>query len=159
MPRITTFLAYDDQAEEAAMFYVSIFKNSKILKTTRYGESGPGPKGSVMAVEFQLDAQKYVAMNGGPHFKFTDGISLSIDCKTQKEVDEYSEKLCSGGGEQGPCGWVTDKFGLSWQVNPSILGEMLGDSDPAKAKRVMDAMLKMKKLDVEGLKKAYAGGP
>src|SRR6266403_1878852 len=159
MPRITTFLAYDDQAEEAAMFYVSIFKNSKILKTTRYSESGPGPKGSVMAVEFQLDAQKYVAMNGGPHFKFTDGISLSIDCKTQKEVDEYSEKLCSGGGEQGPCGWVTDQFGLSWQVNPSILGEMLGDSDPAKAKRVMDAMLKMKKLDIEGLKKAYAGGP
>ena len=107
-----------------------------------------------MVVEFQLDGQEFVAMNGGPHFKFTDGISLSVDCKTQEEVDEYSEKLSAGGGEQGPCGWVTDKFGLSWQVNPSILGEMLGDSDPAKANRVMKAMLEMKKIDIAGLQRA-----
>jgi predicted 3-demethylubiquinone-9 3-methyltransferase (glyoxalase superfamily) len=158
MPKITTLLAYDDRAEEAAKFYVSIFKNSKIVKTSRYGDAGPGPKGGVMTVEFQLDGQDFVALNGGPHFKFTEGVSLSVDCKTQAEVDEYSNKLSSGGGEQGPCGWVTDKFGLSWQVNPSILGQMLGDSDPAKAKRVMEAMLKMKKIDIEGLKKAYAGG-
>lgn len=158
MPKITTFLAFDDRAEEAAKFYVSVFKNSKIVKTTRYGDAGPGPKGGVMTVVFQLDGQEFVAMNGGPHFKFTDGISLSVNCKTQKEVDEYSDKLSSGGGEQGPCGWVTDKFGLSWQVNPAILSEMLDDSDPAKAKRVMEAMLKMKKIDIEGLKKAYAGG-
>ncbi len=134
MPRITTFLAYDDQAEEAAMFYVSIFKNSKILKTTRYGESGPGPKGSVMTVEFQLDAQKYVAMNGGPHFKFTDGISLSIDCKTQKEVDEYSEKLCSGGGEQGPCGWVTDLVGADLRDDDRCRAPL--ESRPAKRRFV-----------------------
>jgi predicted 3-demethylubiquinone-9 3-methyltransferase (glyoxalase superfamily) len=158
MPKITTFLAFDDRAEEAAKFYVSIFKNSKIVKTVRYGDAGPGPKGGVMTVVFQLDGQEFVGLNGGPHFKFTDAISLSVDCKTQKEVDEYSEKLASGGGQQGPCGWVTDKFGLSWQVNPSILGEMLGDSDPAKAKRVMEAMLGMKKIDIEGLKTAYAGG-
>ncbi len=158
MPRITTFLAFDDRAEEAAKFYVSIFRNSKVTKTTRYGAAGPGPKGSVMTVEFRLDGQEFVAMNGGPHFRFTDGISLSVDCKTQREVDEYSDKLSSGGGEQGPCGWVTDKFGLSWQVNAAILGEMLGGSDPAKAKRVMEAMLKMKKIDIEALKKAYAGG-
>jgi predicted 3-demethylubiquinone-9 3-methyltransferase (glyoxalase superfamily) len=157
MPKITTFLAYDDQAEQAAKFYVSIFKNSKIVKTTPYGEAGPGPKGSVMVVQFQLDGQDYVAMNGGPHFKFTDGISLSVDCKTQAEVDDYSAKLSAGGGEVGPCGWVRDKFGLWWQVNPTILGEMIGDSDPAKADRVMKAMMKMKKIDIETLKKAYAG--
>lgn len=158
MPKITTFLVFDDRAEEAAKFYVSIFRNSEIVKTIRYDAVGPGPDGAVMTVVFQLDGQEFVAMNGGPHFKFTDGISLSVDCKTQKEVDEYSDKLSSGGGEQGPCGWVTDKFGLSWQVNPSILSEMLGDSDPAKANRVMEAMLKMQKIDIEGLKKAYAGG-
>jgi predicted 3-demethylubiquinone-9 3-methyltransferase (glyoxalase superfamily) len=157
MPKITTFLAFDDRAEEAAKFYVSIFKNSEIVKTTRYGDAGPGVKGSVMVVVFKLDGQELAAMNGGPHFKLTDGISLSVDCKTQKEVDDYSEKLTSGGGQQGPCGWVTDKFGLSWQINPSILGEMLGDPDPAKARRVMEAMLTMKKIDIEALKKAYAG--
>jgi predicted 3-demethylubiquinone-9 3-methyltransferase (glyoxalase superfamily) len=158
MPKITTFLGFNDRAEEAAKFYASIFKNSKIVKTVCYGDAGPGPKGGVMTVVFQLDGQELVALNGGPHFKFTDAMSLSVDCKTQKEVDEYSDKLSSGGGEQGPCGWVTDKFGLSWQVNPSILGEMMGDPDPAKAKRVMEAMLKMKKIDIEALKKAYAGG-
>lgn len=155
MQKITTFLAFNDRAEEAAKFYVSIFKNSKIVKTTRYGDAGPGSQGGVMVVEFQLEGQQFVAMNGGPHFKFTDGISLSVDCKTQKEVDQYSEKLSSGGGQQGPCGWVTDKFGVSWQVNPSILGQMLGDPDPAKAKRVMEAMLRMKKIDIEALKRAY----
>jgi len=111
-----------------------------------------------MTVVFQLDGQQFVALNGGPHFKFTDAISLSVECKTQKEVDEYSDKLTSGGGEQGPCGWVTDKFGVSWQVNPSILEGMLDDSDPVRARRVMEAMLKMKKIDIEGLKRAYVGG-
>ena len=157
MPKITTFLAYDHQAEQAAELYVSVFKNSKIVKITRYGAAGPGPKGSVMVVQFQLDGQDYVAMNGGPHFKFTDGISLSVDCKTQVEVDDYSAKLSAGGGEVGPCGWVRDKFGLSWQVNPTVLGEMIGDSDQAKADRVMKAMMKMTKIDIETLKKAYAG--
>jgi predicted 3-demethylubiquinone-9 3-methyltransferase (glyoxalase superfamily) len=157
MPKITTFLAYDNQAEQAAEFYVSIFKNSKIVKTTRYGDAGPGPKGSVMVVQFQLDGQHYVAMNGGPHFKFTDGVSLTVDCKNQAEVDEYSAKLSAGGGEVGPCGWVRDKFGLWWQVNPTVLGEMIGDTDQAKADRVMKAMMKMKKIDIETLKKAYAG--
>jgi predicted 3-demethylubiquinone-9 3-methyltransferase (glyoxalase superfamily) len=158
MPKITTFLAYDDKAEDAAKFYVSIFKNSKIVKTTLYGDAGPGPKGSVMVVEFALDGQHFVALNGGPHFQFTDGVSLSVDCKNQAEVDEYSQKLSSGGGEVGPCGWIRDKFGLWWQVNPSILSEMISDPDPAKSKRVMEAMMKMKKIDIEGLKKAYAGG-
>jgi len=157
MPKITTFLAYDHQAEQAAELYVSVFKNSKIVKITRYGAAGPGPKGSVMVVQFQLDGQDYVAMNGGFHFKFTDGVSLSVDCKTQAEVDEYSAKLSAGGGEVGPCGWVRDKFGLWWQVNPTVLGEMIGDADQAKADRVMKAMMKMTKIDVETLKKAYAG--
>jgi predicted 3-demethylubiquinone-9 3-methyltransferase (glyoxalase superfamily) len=157
MPKITTFLTFDDRAEEAAKFYVSIFPNSKVRRTTHYGDAGPGPKGSVMTVEFQLDGQDYVALNGGPHFQFSEGISLSLDCKNQKEVDEYSEKLSSGGGEVGPCGWVKDKFGVSWQVTPTILTEMIGDSDPAKASRVMQAMMKMKKIDIEALKKAYAG--
>ena len=151
MPRITTLLAYDDQAEEAATFYVSIFKNSRIRSVTRYREAGPGPEGSVMTVVFELDGQEFVALNGGSHFKFTDGISLSVDCKTQEEIDTYWEKL-SEGGEPGPCGWLKDRFGLSWQINPTILSEML--SDP----RVMEAMLKMKKISIEGLKRAYEGG-
>ena len=123
MPRITTFLAYDEQAEEAAKFYVSVFKNSRIRSVTRYGEAGPGPKGSVMTVAFELDGQEFVALNGGSHFKFTDGISLSVDCKTQEEVDTYWEKL-SEGGEPGPCGWLKDRFGLYWQINPTILSDM-----------------------------------
>jgi predicted 3-demethylubiquinone-9 3-methyltransferase (glyoxalase superfamily) len=157
MPRITTFLAYDDQAEEAAKFYVSVFKNSRIGSVTRYGEAGPRPKGSVMTVVFELDGQKFVALNGGSHFKFTDGISLSVDCRTQEEVDTYWEKL-SEGGEPGPCGWLKDRFGLYWQINPTILSEMLSDPDPKKSKRVMEAMLKMKKISIEGLKRAYKGG-
>ena len=154
MPRITPFLWFDAQAEEAAKFYVSIFKNSKVLAITRYGEGGPGPKGSVMTVRFELDGQEFIALNGGPHFKFTEAVSFSVDCKTQAEVDEFWEKL-SAGGEEGPCGWLKDKYGLSWQVNPTILGEMLGDPDPQKAKRVMQAMLQMKKIDIQALRRAY----
>jgi predicted 3-demethylubiquinone-9 3-methyltransferase (glyoxalase superfamily) len=157
MPRITTFLAYDEQAEEAAKFYVSVFKNSRIRSVTRYGEAGQGPKGSVMTVAFELDGQELVALNGGSHFKFTDGMSLSVDCKTQEEVDTYWEKL-SEGGEPGSCGWLKDRFGLYWQIKPTILSEMLSDPDPKKSKRVMEAMLKMKKISIEGLKKAYKGG-
>jgi predicted 3-demethylubiquinone-9 3-methyltransferase (glyoxalase superfamily) len=154
MQKITPFLWFDHQAQEAANFYTSIFKNSKIGRISRYGEAGPGPKGSVMTVEFELDGQKFIALNGGPHFKFTEAISFSVYCKTQDEVDDYWSKL-SEGGEEGPCGWLKDKYGLSWQINPTILGEMLSDPDPEKSKRVMQAMLKMKKIDIEGLKKAY----
>ena len=154
MRRITPFLWFDTQAEEAARFYVSIFANSRILSTTRYGEAGPGPRGSVMTVRFELDGQELIALNGGPHFKFNEAISLSVDCKTQEEVDEFWEKL-SRGGQEGPCGWLKDRYGLSWQINPSILGELLADPDPAKSKRVMEAMLKMKKIDIAGLRKAY----
>jgi predicted 3-demethylubiquinone-9 3-methyltransferase (glyoxalase superfamily) len=156
MPKITTFLTYEDRAEEAAQFYVSIFENSRIRHVARYGASGPGPKGSVMTVAFLLDGQEFIALNGGPHFKFTEGISLLVACRTQAEIDRYWDKLVEG-GEPGPCGWLKDKFGLSWQVNPTVLGEMLGDPDPGKAKRVMEAMLQMKKIDIEGLKKAYEG--
>jgi predicted 3-demethylubiquinone-9 3-methyltransferase (glyoxalase superfamily) len=154
MPRISPFLWFDDQAEEAARFYVSVFPNSRIVTTTRYGEAGPGPKGSVMTVVFELDGKEFIALNGGPHFKFTEAISFSVDCKTQKEVDEYWEKL-SRGGTEGQCGWLKDRYGLSWQVNPTALGAMLSDPDPGRSKRVMEAMLKMKKIDLETLRKAY----
>jgi predicted 3-demethylubiquinone-9 3-methyltransferase (glyoxalase superfamily) len=157
MPKITTFLACDDRAEEAVAFYVSVFKNSRIRRVTRYGEAGPRPAGSVMTLEFEFDGQEFMALNGGPHFKFTDGMSLSVDCKTQEEVDTYWEKL-SEGGEPGPCGWLKDRFGLHWRINPAILGEMLSDPDPKKSKRVMQAMLRMKKISIEGLKRAYEGG-
>jgi len=156
MQKITPFLWFDTQAEEAAKFYASIFPNSKILNVARYGEAGPGPKGSVMTVEFELDGQRVIALNGGPQFKFTEAISLSVACKTQKEVDHYWSRLLQG-GEEGPCGWLKDKYRLSWQVNPTILGEMLGDPDPKKSKRVMEAMLKMRKIDIAGLKRAYEG--
>jgi len=157
MQQISPFLWFDDQAEEAARFYVSIFKNSKILGVTRYGEAGPGPRGSVMTVTFELGGQEFIALNGGPHFKFTEAISFSVDCKTQEEVDEFWRRL-SEGGEEGQCGWLKDKYGLSWQINPTILGEMLSDPDPAKSKRVMEAMLKMKKIDIGRLKQAYDQG-
>jgi len=163
MPRIqkiTPCLWFDDQAEEAAKFYTSIFKNSKIVKVSRYGKAGyeihGKPAGTVMTVVFQLEGQEFLALNGGPQFKFTEAISLSVDCKTQQEVDEFWEKL-SAGGEEGPCGWLKDKYGLSWQINPTILGEMLSDPDPQKSGRVMEAMLQMKKIDIEKLKRAYAG--
>lgn len=154
MPKITPFLWFDTQAEEAANLYVSIFKNSKILSASRYGEGGPGPKGSVMTITFELDGQKFIALNGGPHFKFTEAVSFSVDCKTQEEVDEYWTKL-SEGGQEGPCGWLKDKYGLSWQIVPTALGELLSDPDPQKSKRVMAAMMQMKKIDISGLKRAY----
>ncbi len=154
MQRITPFLWFDTQAEEAARHYVSIFTNSKIVGVSRYGEAGPGPRGSVMTVTFELGGQRFIALNGGPHFKFTEAISFSVDCKTQKEVDELWKRL-SEGGEEGQCGWLKDKYGLSWQINPTILGKMLGDRDPKKARRVMEAMLKMKKIDIARLKQAY----
>lgn len=156
MQKITTFLTYDNQAEEAAKFYVSVFNNSSIGKVTRYGPAGPGAEGSVLTITFTLDGQEFIALNGGPHFKFTDGISLSVDCKTQEEIDTYWEKL-SEGGEPGPCGWLKDRFGLSWQINPAILSEMLSDPDPAKAGRVMQAMLQMSKIDIAALQQAYDG--
>jgi predicted 3-demethylubiquinone-9 3-methyltransferase (glyoxalase superfamily) len=154
--KITTFLTYDDRAEEAVKFYTSIFKNSRILSETRYGDAGPGPKGSLMTAEFELEGQRFVALNGGPSFKFEQGISLLIDCADQKEVDSFWERL-SEGGSPGPCGWITDKFGVSWQVVPRALTEMLNDEDPAKADRTMKAMLQMGKLDIAQLKEAYEG--
>ena len=156
MQKITPFLWFDHQAEEAMNFYVSIFKNSKVGSVTRYGEAGPGPKGSVMSATFQLEGQEFFALNGGPHFKFTPAFSLFVDCKTQQEVDELWEKLSAGGSNQ-QCGWLQDKFGLSWQIIPSALGELMNDPDPVKAGRVMQAMLKMIKIDIEGLKRAHAG--
>src|SRR5215475_4406965 len=156
MQKITPFLWFDGNAEEAVNFYASIFTNSKIANICRYGEAGPGPKGSVMTVEFQLEGQDFIALNGGPQFKFTEAISFSVNCETQEEVDKFWEKL-SDGGEEGPCGWLKDRYGLSWQINPTILGEMLRDPDPQKSKRVMDAMLKMKKFVIEDLKRAYEG--
>ena len=153
MQKITPFLWFDNQAEAAAKFYASVFPNSKILKMARYGEAGPGPKGSVMTVEFELAGQRMIALNGGPQFKFTEAISLSVDCKDQKEVDHYWTKL-SQGGRESMCGWLKDRYGLSWQVNPTILGELLSSRDAKKAKRVMEAMLKMKKIDIAALKAA-----
>lgn len=155
MPKISPFLWFDTQAEEAANFYVSIFNNSKIVKINRYGEAGPGPKGGVMTIVFQLDGQEFIALNGGPVFKFTEAISLIVNCKTQEEVDTYWARLVEG-GEESRCGWLKDKYGLSWQIIPTLLAEMLGDPDPQKAKRVMQAMLKMKKIDVAELQRAYA---
>lgn len=155
--RITTFLTFDGRAEEAVAFYTSIFDNSRILDSTRYGEAGPEPEGSFMSATFELDGQEFIALNGGPSFSFSQGISLFVSCETQEEVDTYWEKL-SEGGEPGPCGWLTDKFGVSWQVVPRALGELLGDPDPQKSARVMEAMLQMGKIEIEGLRRAYDGG-
>jgi predicted 3-demethylubiquinone-9 3-methyltransferase (glyoxalase superfamily) len=154
MQKITPFLWFDNQAEEAMNFYVSIFKNSKVLGCSRYGEAGPGPKGTVMVATFQLDGQEFMALNGGPHFKFTEAISLVVICETQPEIDEMWEKL-SEGGETSQCGWLKDKFGLSWQVIPPILSGLMQDKDAEKSKRVMQAMLKMTKIDIEALNQAY----
>ena len=156
MQKITPFLWFDGKAEEAAKFYVSIFDNSKILETSRYGEEGPGPKGSVMVVKFQLQGQDFMALNGGPEFNFTPAISFMINCETQQEIDRYWEKLTAGGQTQ-QCGWLQDKFGLSWQVTPTILGELLQDPDKEKASRVMKAMMQMIKLDIQQLKDAADG--
>jgi predicted 3-demethylubiquinone-9 3-methyltransferase (glyoxalase superfamily) len=151
MQKITPFLWFDGKAEEAMNFYVSIFKNSKVGKLRRYGESGPGPKGSVMSAEFQLEGQDFIALNGGPMFTFSPAISFFVNCNTQKEVDELWDKL-SAGGEKLPCGWLKDKYGVSWQIIPTVLGEMLSDPDPAISQGVMKAMMQMKKIDIEGLK-------
>lgn len=158
MQEITPCLWFDNQAEEAVNFYVSIFKNSKVGSITRYGEAGAEvsgrPKGSVMTVTFQLDGQEFMALNGGPQFKFTEAISFIVNCETQKEVDELWEKL-SKGGEAGQCGWLKDKYGVSWQIVPTVLGKMIQDKDPKKSEKVMQALLQMKKLDIDRLKKAY----
>jgi len=156
MQKIVTFLWFDNQAEEAAKFYVSLFRNSKIGTVTRYGDAGPGPKGTAMSVTFQLNGQEFYALNGGPLFKFTEAISLYVNCGTQDEVDDLWEKL-SAGGSQSQCGWLKDRYGLSWQVIPTVLGKLLGDKDPAKAKRVMESMLKMTKIDITKLEQAYEG--
>jgi len=153
MQKITPFLWFNDNLEQALEFYTSTFKESKVGKVTRYGDAGPGPKGSVMSATFELNGQEFYALNGGPMYSFTPAISFFIDCKTQEEVDYYWEKL-SEGGEKNRCGWLTDKFGLCWQVVPSILGELLGDPNPEKANRVMTAMLQMDKLDIKVLKAA-----
>jgi len=154
MQKITPFLWFDDKAEEAMNYYVSIFKNSKRGRISRYGEAGPGPKGTVMVATFQLEGQDFIALNGGPHFKFTEAISLVVNCETQDEVDAFWEKL-SEGGAKGQCGWLKDKYGLSWQIVPAVLGELMSDPDPEKSKRVMTAMLKMTKMDIKGLQQAY----
>jgi len=163
MQKIIPFLWFDGKAEEAANFYVSIFaalggsaggKNSRVLNTTRYGEEGPGPKGTVMTVTFQLDGQDFIALNGGPQFTFSPAISFLVNCETQKEIDELWEKL-SEGGEKQMCGWLRDKFGVSWQIVPHVLGEMMQDEDAEKSKRVMIAMLQMNKIEIAGLKQAY----
>ena len=154
MQKITTFLTFNDQAEEAVKLYTSVFKNSKILSTTRYGDAGPGVKGSLMTANFELEGQEFVALNGGPSFKFSQGISLFVGCDTQQEVDTFWEKL-SEGGSKGPCGWLTDRLGVSWQIVPRVLGEMLASKDRAKADRAMKAMLQMSKLDIAKLKQAY----
>ncbi|MCZ8511945.1 VOC family protein [Paenibacillus filicis] len=154
MQTISPFLWFDGNAEEAMNFYTSIFKNAKIESVIRYGEAGPGPKGTVMSCTFQLNGQQFMAINGGPHFTFSPAISFFVNCETQQEVDELWEKL-SEGGEKQRCGWLKDKFGLSWQVVPTVLGEMLQDEDVVKSGRVMQAMLQMDKIDIEKLKQAY----
>jgi predicted 3-demethylubiquinone-9 3-methyltransferase (glyoxalase superfamily) len=154
MQKISPFLWFDGNAEEAANFYVSIFKNSKILTVSRYGDTGPGPKGSVMVVKFQLNGQKFFALNGGPTFKFTEAISFLVNCESQQEVDELWAKLTAGGKEI-QCGWLKDKYGLAWQIVPTILGELMADKDPKKAARVMQAMMKMIKIDINKLQQAY----
>lgn len=156
MPKITPFLWFDTQAEDAANFYTSVFPRSKITNVARYGEAGPGPKGSAMTVAFELDGKAFIALNAGPHFKFTEAISFVIDCQTQEDVDHYWSKLTAGGEEQ-PCGWAKDKFGLSWQVVPTVLSELLSSSDAKKSQAAMAAMMKMKKLDIAVLQKAYTG--
>jgi predicted 3-demethylubiquinone-9 3-methyltransferase (glyoxalase superfamily) len=153
MQKITPFLWFDGNAEEAANFYISIFKNSKMGKISRYGDAGPGPKGSVMSVTFQIEGQEFFALNGGPQFKFTPAISFFVNCESQKEVDELWEKL-SAGGRTDRCGWLQDKFGVSWQIIPTVLGQLLGDKDPQRAKRAMQAMLQMTKIDIEKLQQA-----
>lgn len=157
MQKITPFLWFDDKAEEAANFYVSIFPNSKILDVARYSEAGPAPAGSVMTVTFSLDGQELIALNGGPHYKLSHAVSLFVSCETQEEVDVQWEKLLAGGGTPSQCGWLVDRYGLSWQIIPRVLLELMQDKDPARAKRVAEAMFKMIKIDIAALRKAHAG--
>ena len=157
MDKITPFLWFDTQAEEAANFYVAVFKNGRILKTVRTGDAGPGPKGSVLTVLFELHGKQFTALNGGPHFKFTEAISFVISCETQAEIDSLWGQLSANGGKEGRCGWVQDKYGLWWQVVPPLLPELLGDKDPARAMRTMQAMMQMGKLDIAALQRAHQG--
>lgn len=157
MKGITPFLWFDKEAEEAVDFYTGIFDNSRITNKATYGEAGPGEKDSVMMVEFELNGREYVALNGGPYYKLTPAFSMMVNCETQEEVDHYWEKLLAGGGEESQCGWLTDKYGLSWQITPTVLMEMQRDKDEARRARVMQAMMKMVKLDIAGLKRAYDG--
>jgi predicted 3-demethylubiquinone-9 3-methyltransferase (glyoxalase superfamily) len=161
MQKITPFLWFDNQAEEAAKFYTSVFKSSKIGRILRYDEASAKaagrPAGSVLTVEFEIEGQKFTALNGGPQFKFNESISFVVNCKTQEEVDYFWEKLTAGGGQEVECGWLRDKFGLSWQVTPTVLIDMLNDKDPKKAGRVMKAMMQMQKIEINKLKAAYAG--
>jgi len=154
--KITTFLWFNQEAEEAANFYVSLFKDSKILSVSRYGDAGPGPKGSAMVVEFQLAGQRFQALNGGPLFKFTEAISLMVDCESQEEVDMLWSKMTADGGQESRCGWLKDKYGLSWQIIPTRFMEMMRSKDPKRTQRVMQAMLTMKKFDLARLEEAYA---
>jgi predicted 3-demethylubiquinone-9 3-methyltransferase (glyoxalase superfamily) len=156
MPKITPFLWFDDQAEEAAQLYTSIFDNSKILNVTQYGEPGPGRPGSAMTIEFELEGQKFIGLNGGPNYSFTEAVSFQVSCETQEEVDHFWSQL-SEGGEEGPCGWLKDRFGLSWQIVPTALPRLLTDPDREKADRAMQAMLQMKKIDIAELERAAAG--
>ena len=159
MQKITTFLWFDDNAEEAVNLYTSIFPNSKIVQVARYGEAGPGLKGQVMTMSFDLAGQRFMALNGGPRFRFTEAISLMVNVETQAELDSIWSKLIAGGGQPSQCGWLKDKFGLSWQIVPTVLGELMSDKDPERSKRVMQALLGMTKLDIQGLKDAYEHAP
>lgn len=155
--KITPYLWFDNQAEEAANFYVEVFDNSRIIEVVRYTAAGPGPEGTAMNVVFELEGQEFAALNGGPHFKFNEAVSFYVECETQEEVDYYWNRLTAGGGEESMCGWLKDRYGLSWQIIPRALPEMLGDPDPERAGRVMQAMLQMHKIDVNDLRLAYAG--
>ena len=159
MQKITPFLWFDNQAEEAINFYTSIFKNSRVKDVTRFGEGGPAPAGSLMTASFELEGQEFIALNGGPMFKFTEAISFSISTETQEETDYFWNKLTSGGGQESQCAWLKDKFGLSWQVIPASIGELLTDADPAKAGRVGQALMAMQKLDLATLQRAHRGEP
>jgi predicted 3-demethylubiquinone-9 3-methyltransferase (glyoxalase superfamily) len=156
MQKITPFLWFDNQAEEAANYYVSIFTNSRILKIVRYGEAGPGPRGTVMTVSFEINGQQFTALNGGPQFRFSEAISFVVNCETQAEIDALWARL-SAGGKEDRCGWLKDRYGLSWQLVPTVLPELLGDKDSARAQRAMQAMLQMRKLDIAALRRAHQG--
>ena len=156
MQKITPFLWFNDNAEEAVKFYVSIFPNSRIVNESRYGDVGPGPKGQIMTMTFELAGQRFMALNGGPQFRFTEAISLLVNVESQAELDQIWNKLLQGGGQPSQCGWLKDRFGLSWQVVPAKLGQMMTDKDPEKSKRVMEALLQMQKLDIPALEEAYS---